>query len=76
MLSVCDIVLNHTANETDWLWDHPECSYNLVNAPHLRPAYLLDVALAKFSADVSASNFSHRCLPPGINSEQHLEVSI
>ncbi|KAG0196511.1 hypothetical protein BGX28_010038 [Mortierella sp. GBA30] len=52
-LSLTDIVWNHTACNSTWLWDHPEAGYNLHNSPHLIPAFELDCALLKFSAKVA-----------------------
>ncbi|KAK0731020.1 glucanotransferase domain of glycogen debranching enzyme-domain-containing protein [Lasiosphaeris hirsuta] len=45
LLSLTDIVLNHTADNTAWLLDHPEAGYNLTTAPWLESAYLLDTKL-------------------------------
>lgn len=45
LLSLTDIVLNHTANNTDWLLEHPDAGYNLTTAPWLESAYLLDTKL-------------------------------
>ncbi|KAK7697314.1 bifunctional 4-alpha-glucanotransferase/amylo-alpha-1,6-glucosidase [Diaporthe eres] len=45
LLSLTDIVLNHTANNTDWLQEHPDAGYNLTTAPWLESAYLLDTKL-------------------------------
>lgn len=72
--SICDIVLNHTANETDWLKEHPEASYNCRNCPYLRPAYLLDVALHLFSEDVKRGSYENKGIPDEISEEQHLTV--
>ncbi|CAK7245302.1 MAG: bifunctional 4-alpha-glucanotransferase/amylo-alpha-1,6-glucosidase [Sporothrix thermara] len=45
LLSLTDIVLNHTANNSPWLLEHPDAGYNLKTAPHLEAAYLLDTKL-------------------------------
>ncbi|KAJ2899559.1 glycogen debranching enzyme [Zalerion maritima] len=45
LLSLTDIVLNHTAHNTKWLEEHPDAGYNLTTAPWLESAYLLDTKL-------------------------------
>jgi glycogen debranching enzyme len=42
MLSIVDIVLNHTANDSKWIVDHPEATYNTDDCPHLYCAWLFD----------------------------------
>ena len=58
VLSMVDIVLNHTATNTDWIKDHPEATFNLLNSPHLKLAYEIDCALSNLSACITAQNFS------------------
>ena len=74
VLSVCDIVLNHSANESPWLHEHPECGYNLENSAHLRPAYLLDRAIERLSQDMLAGRWRQRGLPDDVTEEAHLGV--
>lgn len=72
--SICDIVLNHTANESDWLEEHPEATYNCKLCPYMRPAYLLDAALHLFSLDIKKGLYDTKGIPEVINDEQHLNV--
>jgi glycogen debranching enzyme len=67
LLSLTDVVWNHTAENSDWLQDHPEAGYNLHNSPHLISAYQLDTALLEFS-----SNLHHLGYPTLINSVDDL----
>ena len=74
VLSLTDLVFNHTANESPWLQDHPECSYNMINSPHLKPAYLVDRILWHFSMDVAADKYADQGVPAELRSENHLQV--
>ncbi|KAJ9080711.1 bifunctional 4-alpha-glucanotransferase/amylo-alpha-1,6-glucosidase [Entomophthora muscae] len=53
LLGLIDMVWNHTASDSHWLWDHPEACYNIENSPHLRPAFELDTAIIELSRQLS-----------------------
>ena len=72
LLSIVDVVWNHTSFDTPWLIEHPEAGYNLVNSPHLRPAYDLDVALAQFSRRLAEGKWKAVGLQPEVQSEEDL----
>ncbi|KAH6995723.1 glucanotransferase domain of glycogen debranching enzyme-domain-containing protein [Ilyonectria sp. MPI-CAGE-AT-0026] len=67
LLSLTDIVLNHTANNTKWLQQHPDAGYNLVTAPWLESAYELDTKLLELS-----SNLKQLGLPTELKSADDL----
>lgn len=69
ILSVVDIVWNHTAFDTPWLMQHPEVGYNMVNSPHLRPAYALDVTLNLFSREIAEGKWIQRGIRPEVENE-------
>lgn len=52
LLSLTDVVYNHTAQNSDWLRYHPEAGYSSKTAPHLNPAIDLDTSLLEFSANL------------------------
>lgn len=69
LLAMVDVVWNHTSTDTPWLFQHPEAGYNLVNSPHLRPAYALDVALYNFSCEVADNEWIDMGISPDIMHE-------
>lgn len=68
VLSLTDVVWNHTANNSPWLRDHPESGYNIVNSPHLEPALELDSALLELS-----ETLAEKSLPRAVDSEVDLD---
>ncbi|XP_055679144.1 glycogen debranching enzyme [Lutzomyia longipalpis] len=72
--SICDIVLNHTANESPWLKEHPETTYSCSTCPHLRPAFLLDSVLAMASSDTGNGLLETFGVPVEIDREDHINA--
>lgn len=64
ILSLTDIVFNHTANNSPWLRDHPDVGYNSETAPHLTSAIELDAGLLEFSKNMKFHGY-----PTDIKSE-------
>lgn len=71
LLSVIDMVWNHTSFDSEWLWDHPEAGYNLETAPHLRAAYEVDSAILALSENMASYG-----LPTAINNEADLQAVV
>jgi glycogen debranching enzyme len=57
LLSLTDIVWNHTANNSKWLEEHPEAGYSVKTAPHLEPALVLDSALLDFGSKMESLGY-------------------
>ncbi|KAL0579269.1 bifunctional 4-alpha-glucanotransferase/amylo-alpha-1,6-glucosidase [Marasmius crinis-equi] len=69
LLSLTDVVLNHTANDSSWLAEHPEAGFSPHNSPHLTPALELDTAMITFSGSLSSKG-----LPTTIKTEEDLNA--
>ncbi|XP_035027482.1 glycogen debranching enzyme isoform X3 [Hippoglossus stenolepis] len=74
MLCITDVVYNHTAANSVWIRDHPECGYNLVNSPHLRPAWVLDRAIWHLTTRVAEGRYKAKGLPADITNESHVNA--
>ncbi|KAK9890598.1 hypothetical protein WA026_011963 [Henosepilachna vigintioctopunctata] len=72
--TICDIVLNHTANDSVWIQEHPEVTYNCQNCMYMRPAYLLDAAFNKFSLDVKKGLYETKGIPTIVECEDHINA--
>ncbi|XP_041849646.1 glycogen debranching enzyme isoform X1 [Melanotaenia boesemani] len=74
MLCITDVVYNHTAANSVWIREHPECGYNLVNSPHLRPAWVLDRAMWHLTTRVADGRYKDKGLPADITNDSHLNA--
>ncbi|XP_062284498.1 glycogen debranching enzyme-like isoform X2 [Scomber scombrus] len=74
MLCITDVVYNHTAANSGWIRKHPECGYNMVNSPHLRPAWVLDRAIWHLTTRVADGRYTSKGLPPDITNDAHLNA--
>ncbi|KAJ8409510.1 hypothetical protein AAFF_G00229110 [Aldrovandia affinis] len=72
VLCITDVVYNHTAANSPWIREHPECGYNLVNSPHLKPAWVLDRALWHLTDDIAHGKYENQGLPALIENDGHL----
>ena len=69
IVSFVDIVLNHTANNSAWIVDHPDATYNTDDCPHLWSAWVLDKAMQDFSHDFSNKKIPECPSAPYISTE-------
>lgn len=69
LLSLVDVVYNHTANNSEWLKDHPDAGYSVNTSPHLEPALEIDTSLLEFS-----DNLKSLGLPTTLNSLEDLSA--
>ncbi|KAJ7245146.1 glycoside hydrolase family 13 protein [Mycena haematopus] len=71
LLSLTDIVLNHTADDSPWLIEHPEAGFSPANSPHLTPALELDSAIIQLSGDLAAKG-----LPTAVTNQHDLDTLV
>lgn len=76
LLSIVDIVLNHTANDSEWIREHPSATYNTDDCPHLWSAWLLDKGIQDFSIKFSKGQAPDCKSAPYIGSEADLKATM
>jgi glycogen debranching enzyme len=76
MLCFIDIVLNHTATDSDWLLEHPDGAYNLHNCPFFKVAWEFDKFLAEFSRLYAEKKVPECQYAPYIGNESDLRAVI
>ena len=69
LMSLTDVVLNHTADNSVWLEEHPEAGYSPLNTPHLSPALEIDDVMIEFSGSLEAND-----LPTTIKSQSDIDM--
>ncbi|KAK3767183.1 hypothetical protein RRG08_018054 [Elysia crispata] len=74
LMGLSDLVYNHTSKDSPWVLEHPECTFNMDNSSHLRPAYILDRILENFSLEVGKGRWEPDGIPKKISSEKHLDA--
>ncbi|XP_041751798.1 glycogen debranching enzyme isoform X1 [Coregonus clupeaformis] len=74
MICITDVVYNHTAANSPWIKEHPECGYNLVNSPHLRSAWVLDRAIWHMTCNMADAKYAAMGLPAQVQNEGHLNA--
>ncbi|XP_031731854.1 glycogen debranching enzyme-like [Anarrhichthys ocellatus] len=74
MVCITDVVYNLTAVGSEWIHLHPECGYNLVNSPYLKPAWLLDRALWHLSCEVAEGKYAERGVPALFQDERNMNA--
>lgn len=72
LLSFVDIVLNHTANNSQWIREHPDAGYSTDTCPHLWAAWELDKALQDFSINFEKKKVPECPCAPYIANESDL----
>lgn len=65
--------MNHTANDSEWIREHPDATYSCLTMPHLRPAFLLDVIFGWVTRDVAAGKLQYVGVPKIIENEDHIQ---
>ena len=66
-------MLNHTANNSEWIQHHPEACYNTDSLPKLWPAWLVDNVLTQMSAEIAFKKSEWLPSAPYVKTESDLD---